>query len=291
MKRLLSTLTLVLLLTSGLSAQLLWKVTGKNLPGPSYLFGTHHVAPASVLDSVAGLRDAFASAEKIYGEVKMSEMTSPEGMQKMMGYIMAPADSTLTKVLTPEQQTRLNSFLKEYMGPMADISQADATKPALLSSQIAIVFSMIALPGFNPQQQLDQMVQQQAETDGKTVAGLESLDDQYELLFNAPISLQAKDLMETVENSQEEIRITRELANAYRTGDLKKIYELMSEEFKENPDKMDALLTARNRKWVEKLKKELPEGSSFIAVGAGHLPGPEGLIELLRKEGLEVTPM
>ena len=96
-------LSLLLIISAAVSgnAQLLWKISGNGLEKPSYLFGTHHVAPVSVIDSVAGLNEAIASADKIYGEMIMSEAMSPQSQQIMMGHAMAPQDSLLTSVLTP----------------------------------------------------------------------------------------------------------------------------------------------------------------------------------------------
>lgn len=100
-------------------AQLLWKVSGGDAKGDSYLFGTHHIAPASILDSTAGFAEALNGVSTVYGEMEMSEMTSPATQQIVMKYSMAPADSTLSKVLTPAQVDSVNSILAKYTGRYA----------------------------------------------------------------------------------------------------------------------------------------------------------------------------
>lgn len=72
MKKFLTSILLVALTAISSNAQLLWKISGNGLEKPSYLFGTHHVAPISVLDSVPGFNEALSSAEKVYGELIMS---------------------------------------------------------------------------------------------------------------------------------------------------------------------------------------------------------------------------
>ena len=85
-----------------------------------HIFSAHTTwSPVSVIDSVAGLNEAIASADKIYGEMIMSESMTPQSQQIMMGYAMAPQDSLLTSVLTPAQTDSLDVMLRNYMGPMA----------------------------------------------------------------------------------------------------------------------------------------------------------------------------
>ena len=84
MKKILTSLFLVAITAISCNAQLLWKISGNGLEKPSYLFGTHHIAPISVLDSVPGFNNAFASADKVYGELIMSEAQSPAAQQIMM---------------------------------------------------------------------------------------------------------------------------------------------------------------------------------------------------------------
>ena len=80
------------------NAQLLWKVSGNGLNQPSYIIGTHHLAPFSIMDSIAGLQKAMKETQQD-GELKMSEMQSPVTMQKMQQVMMIANDSTLSTLL------------------------------------------------------------------------------------------------------------------------------------------------------------------------------------------------
>ena len=86
MKKILLTLAAVATAVS-MNAQLLWKVSGNGLEKPSYIMGTHHVAPLSVLDSIKGFDEALSSVDAVYGEVVMSQMNAPETQQKMMAMV------------------------------------------------------------------------------------------------------------------------------------------------------------------------------------------------------------
>ncbi|MDE6322397.1 MAG: TraB/GumN family protein, partial [Muribaculaceae bacterium] len=102
MKRLLIAITIIGASIAA-NAQLLYKITGPGITSPSYLIGTHHLAPVSMLDSIEGFAQALNDVEAVYGEVVQTELTSPEIQQYTMTLAMAPADSTLSKVLTPQQ--------------------------------------------------------------------------------------------------------------------------------------------------------------------------------------------
>ena len=89
---------IALFVSLSLNAQILYKISGNGAKGESYVMGTHHLAPISILDSIAGFDVAISSVDAVYGEIEQSEMNSPTSVQKMMSMATAPADSTLSKV-------------------------------------------------------------------------------------------------------------------------------------------------------------------------------------------------
>lgn len=292
MKKTIFSLLLLIATTVSVNAQLLWKISGNGLEKSSYLFGTHHIAPVSVIDSVAGLTDAIASVDKIYGEMIMSEANSPQSQQIMMGYAMAPQDSLLTQVLAPAQVDSLNTMLKRYMGPMASANQFAQLKPAMLSTLLALIQSQAIFPNFNPQQQLDGEIQKRGAALGKEIGGFETIQDQCNALFGSSIIEQAESLMDMVRNDDKAGEMAMKLAKAYLSGDLNAMLALMedpangaSEEWNER------MINSRNANWMRIIAGLLPSASVLVAVGAGHLPGEKGLISLLRKNGYSVDPV
>ena len=89
MKKITSAL-LLLLLSVGVQAQLLWKISGNGLQKPSYIIGTYHLAPVSFTDSIKGLKEAMASTEQVYGEIVTADMMKPENLAKMQAAMMLP---------------------------------------------------------------------------------------------------------------------------------------------------------------------------------------------------------
>lgn len=291
MKKFLTSLFLVAITSICCNAQLLWKISGNGLEKPSYLFGTHHIAPISVLDSVPGFNEALASADKVYGELVMSEAQSPEAQQIMMKYVMAPQDSTLTSVLTPAQADSLTTLLQKYMGPMVSAAQFAPMKPAMVSTVIGLAQAQTAFPEFNQQQQLDGEIQKRGAAAGKEVGGLETMEIQCQALFGSPIIEQANELMELVRNDGKSMEMAHKLAKAYLSGDLSEMLSIIEDPELGTGEGTERLINKRNANWVRVMAGLLPTASVLIAVGAGHLPGDKGLISLLRNEGYTVTPV
>lgn len=289
-------ITLVLMLAVAAvmqcNAQLLWKVTGNGLSKPSYIFGTFHVAPVSIVDSVAGLDEAMASVEAVYGELALSELHSAP--LKIAQTFIAPADSTLGKVFTEAELQEINSVFSDLAGVTMDFtSSADGYKPVALSSAMLGILAKKSVPGYKIGETLDEYLLSRAVDAGKYVGGLESLQKQIDLLYSTPISQQAADLLELVRMNGSSTTILREMYDAYKAGDIDGLYEMISDSenggLLENAN--DRLLKERNEAWVEFLLGFIPTTSVLVVCGAGHLPGADGLISLLRGAGYSVEPV
>lgn len=291
MKRLITAIICLCTLPALTQAQLLWKVTPPSGGPVSYILGTHHVAPAGMIDRVPGLRNAIEGAATIFGELDMAEMTSPEGQQTMLTHVMAPADSMLTAILSPAQIDSVNTIFESYTGQSGLVAQMAALKPAMITNQLAILQSMAAFPDFNIAEQFDTQVQTLALAAGKVVKGLETPEFQYSLLFDTPISEQAADLMKNVRLNDLAVVKAKEMAEAYLSGNLDLMLTLMEDpELGMDTATAETLIYNRNVDWVDFLVGLIPTSSILVAVGAGHLPGDKGLLSLLRNKGYNVTP-
>lgn len=273
------------------NAQLLWKVSGNGLNEPSYIIGTHHLAPFSIMDSIAGLRNAMNETRQVYGELKMSEMQSPATMQQMQKTMMIEGDTTLTSLLSPEDFATANKFCKENL--MMDLNMATKLKPAFLLNNVVVAAYIKHIGKFNPQEQLDTFFQSQATSNGKKVDGLETPEFQFNLLFNGySLKRQAQLLMCTINNIDTEVESLKKLTDAYMRQDLSTMLRI-SEERKGNqcdplPGEEDAMIYDRNKAWSVKLPAIMKDAPTFVAVGALHLPGEKGLLNLLKKQGYTV---
>lgn len=278
--------------TMAVNAQLLYKVTGNGAKGTSYIFGTHHIAPVSILDSVAGFNEALASVDVVYGEIVQEALTAPSTQQLMLQKAMAPADSTLSKLLSPSQLDSLDVVLKKYSGGMLSVAQLDPVTPAFVGMQLAVMQSMTFFPEFSATEQLDVVVQQRGKEQGKELGGFETVEFQIELLYGDPLIKQAEDLMEAVRLDEKMEQYSKTLADAYMSQDLAACYEVITEpQLGFDEDEISEMLTDRNERWCESLQPLFKEKTILVCVGAGHLLGDNGLLNLLKKAGYVVEPV
>ena len=291
MKKIILSLATLIIALSG-NAQIFYKVSGNGAKDDSYVMGTHHLAPISIIDSIKGFNAAINSVDAVYGEIELSEMNSPASQQKMMMAAMAPTDSTLSKVFTKEQFDSIDNVLKKYSGGQATLNMLEPMKPMLVGQQLTILMNLQVIPNFNPMQLLDSHVQTLGAQAGKGTFGLENIDFQINVLFGDPISKQAEDLLETIRKEEKMKSFSLDLYNAYMIQDIEKVRQLMIDpNLGLEPEDEAKMLTNRNVNWVNQLKTILPQKSVFVCVGAGHLPGENGVLNLLRQAGYTITPV
>ena len=285
---------LLLCITLGAQAQLLWKVSGNGLDRPSYVIGTHHLAPLSVKDSIANLQQAIDQTEQVYGEIVMDDANNPEILMKMQQAMMLPADTTLKSFYTQAQYDTIAAVVKNYMG--VDLALFDKLKPATITTQLSVALAMKSLKGFNPQEQLDTWFQAQARQAGKKVGSLETIDMQINVLYNSQtLTRQALLLYCTATHIEQGVDQSLRMNQAYMKQDLDEllaiIEEKMSAAFDSTPEEISTLIYGRNAKWARQFPSIMKQSPTLFVVGAGHLPGPQGLLKLLQKQGYTVEAM
>ena len=287
------TLVLLIAVTLGAQSQLLWKISGNGLQQPSYIFGTYHLSPLSIKDSIASLPQAMQDIRQVYGELVMADMMKPEFLAQMQQQTMLPNDTTLKSLFTPEELEVVSRAVTEYL--QVDIALLDRMKPAALFQQLTVLFYMKHTPGYNPQEQLDASFQQEATEQGKKVGGLETAQSQVDILFNKPLRRQAEDLYCFVSDPDKVERQAKEIIAAYTAQDLDKMLQLMEEKegtsCDPTPEEMAQLLYDRNQAWVKQMPAIMQTAPTLFVVGAGHLPGEQGVLALLKAQDYTVEPM
>ena len=287
------TLVLLIAVTLGAQSQLLWKISGNGLQQPSYIFGTYHLSPLSIKDSIASLPQAMQDIRQVYGELVMADMMKPEFLAQMQQQTMLPNDTTLKSLFTPEELEVVSRAVTEYL--QVDIALLDRMKPAALFQQLTVLFYMKHTPGYNPQEQLDASFQQEATEQGKKVGGLETAQSQVDILFNKPLRRQAEDLYCFVSDPDKVERQAKEIIAAYTAQDLDKMLQLMEEKegtsCDPTPEEMAQLLYDRNQAWVKQMPAIMQAAPTLFVVGAGHLPGEQGVLALLKAQDYTVEPI
>ena len=296
MKRILTALAL-LLATLGTQAQLLYKITGNGLKAPSYIVGTYHLAPVSFVDSIPGIRQAMAETQQTYGELIMEELLGADSLAIMQQAMMMPDGMTIDKLLSADEMSRLNAFMKEIMGmdmtnPML-AQQMGKLSPSALSNTLSLLNYIKKTGGFDVQNQFDNYFQKEAHAQGKGVGGLETMAFQIGVLFNGQsLERQKELLMCQVDNADFMDKMAEGVIRAFYSQNLDAIMEAMNEKLHNScdsrPEEEEILIYKRNADWLTKMPAIMAQKPTLFAVGAGHLPGEKGVLHLLRQAGYTV---
>ena len=287
MKRILTILALSLLcLTS--NAQLVWKIRGNGIKKPSYILGTHHGCPFTYCDSIPGLMKAFDKVDNIIGEINMIEFDqmSPERMQKMQAMMMMPADTSLLSLFNKEETVKVNAWLIKELG--ANLEMLSMMNPMTIMVTVQNKVMMEVIPDVADMTTIDKYMQTLGQSKGKTIGELETTDYQMELLYGNSLEEQADALLEMIDlgNSKE---LMIQLTDAYKSQNLDTLWEIFQEQM--TGYEYDAIVKVRNLNWEKQMKELLPKQTTLFVVGAGHLPGEYGMINLLREAGYKVKPV
>lgn len=289
--------TMLVLASIGTQAQLLFKISGHGLTSPSYIVGTYHLASVSFVDSIPGIRQAMADTQQTYGEVVMSEMFSADSLAIMQQAMMLPDGMTLDKLLTVDEMSRLNAYMKSVLGmdltnPLLS-QQMGSLTPQALSTTLSLLSYMKKSGQFDPQNSFDDYFQKEARANGKGVGGLETLAFQIETLYKgATMERQKEQLMCLVDNAAFMDEMAGSVISAFYAQNIDAIKAAMDVKLHNScdtsPEEENALIYNRNADWITKMPALMAQKPTLFAVGAAHLPGERGVLNLLRKAGYTV---
>jgi len=276
---------------SGKSGSVLWKISGKDLSKPSYLLGTLHLKPGEYLDSIPGATAALQSCEQVVGEVNMTDMT---GMQMQMQQAMMMTPDTTYKMLYSDDDYRfVNDKLSSFL-PNSGLDKFSKLKPVAIQLTVIALAYMKYFPGINQMNTLDIHIQSEATKEQKPVFGLETVDDQIHILFGATsLQRQADDLLCSLKNMDKMMALIPEQIEDYNQGNLDELYRQFKDDdiCPSSPSETAAIYNDRNQAWMKKLPEMMKDKPAFIAVGALHLAGEDGLLNLLEQAGYRVEPV
>lgn len=280
-------------------AQLLYKISGNGLK-PSYIVGTYHLAPVSFVDSIPGIRQAMAETQQTYGELVMQEMFGADSLAMMQQAMMLPEGMTLDKLLTADEMNRLNAYMKELMG--MDLSnpliaqQMGKMTPSALTTTLSVLSYMKKSGIIDVQNGFDDYFQKEAVKQGKNVGGLETMAFQVDVLYKGmTLERQKELLMCQVDNAEFLDKMEDDVIRAFFAQDINAIKEAMDKKLNNScdttPEEEEMLINKRNDNWLKKMPALMKQKPTLFAVGAGHLPGEKGVLNLLRQAGYKVEGM
>ncbi len=266
---------------------LLWKISGKDLKEDSYLYGTIHIIGADDYFLPKGTMAAIDASKKLVFEIDMKEMSDISSLMGMMNKIFMSDGKTLKDLITDSDYKLVSDHFKKIGLP---IFMLERMKPMFLTVFAYGDIDPSGLKNGN-MKSYEMEFLELANSTGKTTGGLETLDFQIGLFEEIPYEDQAKMLVDAIKTSDASDDSFKKMTDMYLSQNITAMVEMISEDGSEVAGFEDKLLVNRNKNWIPKMISAATLEPTFFAVGAGHLAGKDGVINLLKRAGYKVTPI
>jgi uncharacterized protein len=261
----------------------LWEVHGKH--NTVYLLGSIHVLRLSDYPLAPAVLEAYGNAKSVLMEVNMEELSSAQVQAEMLASASLPDGKTLLDVLGQQRYGRAAALAHEVG---VELSLFDQFAPWFAAEAISQL--QLAQLGFQPESGVEMYFMERARSDGKSVAGLETVHDQISIFQDMPLDTQAEYLASSLEQAHDLPHEVDSMVRAWQQGDTQWFANQLLSEFKQDSRLYQSVLGARNRKWLPKIEALLNDDKNYLViVGTGHLVGAGSVIELLKKDGIGAT--
>ena len=205
----------------------------------------------------------------------------------MLSSATLPEGKTLPDVLGARRYSHATSLAHDVG---VELSTFDQFAPWFAAEAISQLQLMQL--GFQPESGVEMYFMDKAQTDGKSIAGLETVHDQIALFESLSLDAQADYLVASLEQAHDLSREVGDMVSAWQRGDTAWFAGEMATEFGKDPALYQSLLSARNRKWIPKIEALLNGDKNYLViVGTGHLVGRDSVIDLLKKDGVGATQL
>lgn len=259
-----------------LEQALLWRISGNGLERPGYIYGTVHSKDDRAYTYVTAVKDAMQQVNTVAGELDLD--ASRKGAASLMSRMLMPDDQRLEDLYKKKDWAKVDAFLKTELGFMAVMVQR--MKPFFVMATLTE-----KAMGGKREMVLDEYLMSHAKASAHRTIGLETLDEQLRAMDVLPLKEQAAMLLDHVTGNTAH-ELLDSMLDAYAEQDIDALMHI-SQKSGSMPEKMErALLTDRNVVLTHRLDSVLrSDGSTMLLVGAAHLPGDAGILQLLRAKG------
>lgn len=264
----------------GQNNSLLFQVKGTN-KNVSYLFGTIHMIPDSLYYFPGKLDKIISKSDEVILEI--ANLNSDQGS---LMKLMELDSGSCFDIFTPQQKDSVLHWGADLLGTKPETFEKALEKRKPFTLLQLSLQNMIT----GKVRMIDMEIESRAQQNKIPVSGLETAAYQLAIFDKIPSAEMAEMIMEAVRNPEDGEKNFREMVRYYHNQDLEKLSKLIQES-DELGSSAEELLDRRNHNWIPKMEELMKTKSCFFAVGAGHLGGPNGVIELLRQKGYEVTPV
>ena len=273
---------------------LLWEISGKNLKKPSYLYGTIHLIPKNDFFLTDATKKVFDASQKVTFEINMKEMNNPMAMISIFTKALMPNGKTLKDFLNAEDYGLVQRKFDSIGMPL---KMLERIKPMFLSVMLGTDGEKITAEGggiseTSKSTSYEMEFLQMGEKQKKEFGGLETVEFQMGIFDSIPYKVQAEMLVKTIKNGSAGSDDLGKMVEMYKKQDIEAMSKMLqSDDQNELAGYENMLINSRNSNWIPLMAKAMSEKITFFAVGAGHLGGEKGVVNLLKKEGYTVKPL
>tara|TARA_R110000868_G_scaffold189493_6_gene432490 strand:- start:9 stop:866 length:858 start_codon:yes stop_codon:yes gene_type:complete len=257
----------------------LYKIEGANIK-TSYVFGTVHMLPKDDFIMEEKVKKAFTESDLIVMELDMDDASM---QNEMMKYALLSGDDSLENHMTPEEYKILDDYFSAKMG--VGMAAFNKMKPFIISSTAMIAHLGQDMASF------EASFVQMATSQEKEIKGLESIAFQMSMFDEQPYEEQIDQVIEMLQVEGGIKGYFDKIISAYQTQDIDVLYSTLNEYFEDDLAFKEKMLDDRNENWIPQIADYSNKNTVFYAVGAGHLGGEQGVINLLKEAGYTVTPI
>ncbi|MBC6489515.1 hypothetical protein BC349_00930 [Flavihumibacter stibioxidans] len=264
------------------ASSLLWEISGNGLTQSSYLFGTMHILCADDAKLSDSLQFAIDRAKEVYFEI---DMDNPAELMGVFRFIRMKDNKQLSDLLTEQEYQRVKKYFSENRS-MLPLSMMERFKPYFIASML----SESKMP-CESKNGMEEVIMKSVRKQQKQILGLETIEFQAGVFDSIPYEIQAKELLRTIDSAGITDSMTLRMLELYRNQDLAGIERLTLAEEGGVSSFLELFLYGRNARWIPAMETSMKSKPTLFAVGAAHLPGEKGVINLLRKAGYVLRPM
>jgi uncharacterized protein YbaP (TraB family) len=262
-------------------SSLLWKIKGPGVENGCYLFGTMHLIEKEYFIFPKKLEKMVSKSD-----VLVMELKGLPNQLEAQNYLMLE-EGTFFDYFTEEQKDSILDWAKAElnMSPTAFEKSFSGMKP------FVVVQVATQLHFMGKTESYEMSFNDIALANNIPMEGLETIADQMKIFDDLSKDQQAEMVMEGARNPDEGVEMTERMMKLYTTQNVDSLFLMIQDEGGVLADEQSSFLDQRNENWIPKIEEIITTKSAFIAVGAGHLGGPNGVIRLLEKKGYTLTPV
>jgi len=269
-----------------LANALLWKISGNKLTKPSYLYGTIHIIDKDDFFLPEGTLGAIEASDKMVFEINMEDMSDMSAAMSLMQKAFMSDNLTLKDLLTEEDYKMVGDHFQKKGFP---IMFFERIKPMFLTVFASGDMDPMAMQS-GKIKSYEMEFMEMAKSSKMPMGGLETIDFQMSVFDSIPYKDQAQMLVESIQAGDTGTDQFKQMVDIYKQQDLNAMQEMFAAEQGGLEGYDDVLLTGRNKNWIPLMIDMMAEQPTFFAVGAGHLGGELGVINLLKDKGYTMTP-